>query len=230
MQATRIEQFRQRGLKLQEFRRETSRRCQLETGGKCGSSTNDILEEIASGIHEDEYKQSSENPAELLLKPELESLWNEVALPKTTRHYSNCPMSLQLGFVLLSISRRPFGPVRKFIRRPSASTLHKRFCPTISEAVNPCSCLDLIDHSIQTSIETCQLPPASFVALSTDAIALTAHQRYLPAKASEYAFVFYAQPFDRRFWYFPLPVLPHSADRVREPIQRVMQLVADSMT
>jgi hypothetical protein len=85
MQATRIEQFRQRGLKLQEFRRETSCPCQLEPGGKCGSSIKQILEEIASGIHDDEYEQSSENPAELLLKSELETLWNEVALPKTRR-------------------------------------------------------------------------------------------------------------------------------------------------
>jgi hypothetical protein len=185
MQATRIEQFRQRGLKLQEFPRETSRRCWLEPAGKCGSSSKHIFDEIASGIHEDEHKQTSETPAEFWLKPELESLWNEVALLKTTRRYSNFPVSLQLGLLLLSISRPAFDLLRKFDALPRASMIHKRFCPTISEAVNQGSRLDLIDHLVQTFIATCQLPLGPFVSLPPDAKALTPDQRYLSAKGSD---------------------------------------------
>jgi hypothetical protein len=72
--------------------------------------------------------------------------------------------------------------------------------------------------------------PELLISLSIDAMAITSDEHYLPAPDGDHAFVFYAQPLNRRLKCMPLHVMNLPSGQATEPVQAVIEPVCDALS
>jgi hypothetical protein len=148
--------------------------------------------------------------------------------PKNRRRFAECPLSLQFGFLLASHSRPTLEIARNIVPLPSYQTVcayyEKRRAVVEASLAN----LDSIDS--QVDVYRATLPDHAVVSLANDAMAMNPAKTSLPAADSEYMFVLYVQPLDRRYRCFPVHVMPHPSGRATEEVHDAIDRACEALT
>jgi hypothetical protein len=150
---------------------------------------------------------------------------------KGVRYAVDYPISLKFAFLDSSLSRPAFRLTKNLIPLPSQTTVYNQYKDRIAAAEASLQDIEKLNEHISLFIELSQLPEKSIVSMAIDAMAMSPDRDYLPSEGSDYAFVIYGQPLDRRHHCFPLHVIAskkgQADDRVQQAIDRVYQGLTD---
>jgi hypothetical protein len=122
------------------------------------------------------------------------------------RRYESCPTTVKLAFLVSALSRPALRLTRPFFPFPSDSTLRNLFREQHDAIATQLVEIEQVHAQIDLFIKTTKLPTNAVVSVAVDAIAMNPDRSYLPTKKSDYAFVVFVQPLDRRYRCFPLHV------------------------
>jgi hypothetical protein len=222
----RRERDRKAGERLTELR--------LKRAAEVSAAANDLEEEISPTPIRDEDLTSEE--FECFMSPdryqayrdELEQLWTVGSDKKNRRRFGKFPISRQFAFLIASHSRPTLDISRELLPLPSWETVRDYYRERSAAVEVGLSNLDMIDTQIDVFIGG--LPRNSVVSLANDAMAMNPAKTSLPAPNSEYMFVLYVHPLDRRYRCFPLHVLPHPSGRATEEVHTAIDRACEALT
>jgi hypothetical protein len=152
--------------------------------------------------------------------------WDE----KQRRRFSDYLISLRFGFLLTCIYRQVLDLAHNFLPLPSYTTLYTPFGTRLNDVEPNLTDISKVDLQVAEFITVNDLSPESLISFSIDAMAMTSDEHYLPAQDGDQAFVFYAQPLDRRLKYMPLHVMNSPSGQATERVQAVIETVCDALS
>jgi hypothetical protein len=141
--------------------------------------------------------------------------------------WANYPISTHLAFLLSAVGERSLLIGRCFAQLRGTRTVFSHYSPKLnrieSQLLRPLATKDQIDEFIQLNHLTPQSPgekvPHTPISVSCDAAAMNPDGSTLPSENSEYAFVIYGQPLDRRYSCMPLHVIKAKSGAANETVQ-----------
>jgi hypothetical protein len=146
------------------------------------------------------------------------------------RYATDYPLSLKFAFLDSSLSRPAFRLTKSFIILPSQTTVYNNYKDRIDAAEATLQDIDKLDEHISLFIELSELPENAIVSMAIDAMAMSPDRDYLPGEGSDYAFVIYGQPLDRRHHCFPLHIVASKKGQADDRVQVAIQKVSQGLT
>jgi hypothetical protein len=137
---------------------------------------------------------------------------------------------MNFAFILCSLSRPAFRLVRQFIPLPCERTIHTAFQSRKEKVGSQLINIGEVREQIQLFLDTTGLPEGSVVSVAVDAMAMNPDRSYLPTKQSEYAFVVFVQPLNRRYRCLPLHVRQHVSGQATPDIRQAVTTVCDVLS
>jgi hypothetical protein len=153
-------------------------------------------------------------------------------LPRTfekLRRYADFPLSLRFAYLLSTVSDRALNIARFFLPLPGPSTVYRYFHQDVAEMGRQLTNEESITAQIDQFGRLNELNPETPVSVSIDAMATNSDGFTLPAADSQYAFVIYGQPLDRRKRCMPIHVINAPSGQATEKVQERLDMVCSNM-
>jgi hypothetical protein len=145
------------------------------------------------------------------------------------RRYDNFPLTMRLGYLLSAVSDRALNVARHFLPLPSATTIYRHFAHRVAAIGRQLTTIDGLDKQIEDFVNLNVLTPDTPISVSIDAMAMSPDGSTLPKADSEYAFVIYGQPLDRRKKCMPLHVVKAQHGQATDHVQSILNQVCSNL-
>jgi hypothetical protein len=155
------------------------------------------------------------------------------AIPESSRRgvdYAEYPLSLSLGFLLCSLSRPALRLARRFIPLPSDATIYRHYHHILDQQEDNLKCKSKLEQQIDLFMELSGVEPGDVVSVAVDAMSMSPDRSCLSAKASDYLFVYYAQPLARPKKCFALHVLREPSGQAGKGAQAMLDEICRALS
>jgi hypothetical protein len=169
-------------------------------------------------------------PVAVRYRRELEELLTVAPNARSHISWDDFPISLSLGFIFSSLSRPALKLAYSFLPLPSESTISRRFNPLIAEHEKLLKDIANLESRVDLFIKLSGVKKNAAVSVAVDAMAMSPDRSCLAAKSSDYLFVFYAQPLDRRDKCFPLHIHQGKSGQAKDEVQKLLDRVCAALS
>jgi hypothetical protein len=118
---------------------------------------------------------------------------------------------------------------RLFFVLPCDTTLYNRFHVQLDEIKNSLLGPEHIVEQVDIFMRVSGVQPKDLVSVAVDAMAMTPERSSVGAKSSDYMFVIYAQPLDRRSKCFPVHVVQNPSGEAKKVVQNAVDAVCAAL-